>query len=175
MRTLVCILSIAFLASCKSLTPFSQGLYSELDLSEDELKEVQFYLSKDIVLYRTLSESESEITKGKIKMRKGQRVQEIVFKRGTPGVVMFVPRENRFAVSFDAESNEFLMFGPNDKYSKQFTLLGKSWAGRIGEVTYGEKVYSTNSRNALAALMVNVNKFKSTTVNRKTAKGRKVE
>jgi len=174
MRALILLLCIVALSSCKSLTPFTQDLYADLDMSEEELKHVQFYLSKDIILYRALSASEAEVTKGKIKLKKGQKVQEIVIRQGTPGVLMFMPKEDRFAISFESENDDFLMFGPNKKLSQKYTLLGKSWEGRIGEVTYGDQVYQTSTKNALAALMVDLSKFKNTKITRKTAGGRKV-
>ncbi len=175
MKYFLFIASAILLSSCASLTPFTQDLHQELNLSENEIKRVQFYLSDDIVLYRQMDNSNSTIQEGKIKFRKGQKIQEIVFKEGTPGVVIFQPKENRFAVSFDENDDKFLMFGPNKKYYDRYSLLGKDWNRNTGQVTYGNETFYTDSENALTSLMVNVNKVRSVTVDRSSPSGRKVK
>ena len=54
------------LTSCSpTLTPFTQKLYEENKWTNDELKQIQFYISDDIVLRR---KAENGQTFGKIKM-----------------------------------------------------------------------------------------------------------
>lgn len=165
---------VILLSSCGSLTPFTKDLYSDLDLRESTVKKVQFYLSKDLVLYKEIGSDEASIENGKIRLKEGRKVQEIVIRKNTPGVVVFMPKEDRFAVCFDRDDENYLMFGPNDKYNSNFTLLGKEWNKQVGKVTYGGEVYYTSSRNALASLLVNVNKIRKSSVKRKTTLGRKV-
>jgi len=166
--------ALMFLSSCNSLTPFTQDIYTDLDASEEEIKSVQFYLSQDIVLYKTLNTDEAKVEDGKIKLRERQKSQEILIAKGTPGVVVFFPKENRFAVSFDSDADKFLVFGPNKRLDDRYTLLGKEWDDGYGEVTYGGEVYTTSTRNAVASLLVNVNKMNKYTVKRKQAGGRKI-
>lgn len=165
---------VVFLSSCGSLTPFTQDLYSDLNLQESTVKKVQFYLSKDLVLYKEIGSEQASIENGKIRMKEGKKIQEIVIRKNTPGVVIFMPKEDRFAVCFDRDDDNYLMFGPNNRYNSNFTLLGKEWSKQVGKVTYGGEVYYTSSRNALASLLVNVNKIKKSSVKRKTTLGRKV-
>ena len=95
------------LSSCgPTLTPFTQRLYQENDWSEPELKRIQFYLSDNIVLRRQVSGGSSEIIRGEIKIVDGQKVEEIFFRKGTPGVLLFKPKEKRFAVSFEENGEE---------------------------------------------------------------------
>jgi len=175
MKHLFALLSlVVILSSCGSLTPFTEDLYTDLDLHENTVKKVQFYLSKDLVLFKELGENEASVENGRIRLKEGRRVQEIIIKRNTPGVVVFMPKEDRFAVCFDDDDDKFLMFGPNKKYNSNYTLLGKEWNRQYGTVTYGGEVYQTSSRNALASLLVNVNKMRRTSVKRSTSAGRKV-
>lgn len=146
----------------------------DLNLATDEIKSVQFYLSQDIVLYKDIETEEARVENGKIKLKERQKSKEIVIKSGTPGVVIFMPKENRFAVSFDNEDDKFLVFGPNQRLDDRYTLLGKEWSNGYGKVTYGGEVYTTSTRNARAALMVNINKVQNVSVSRKQANGRKV-
>lgn len=69
------VLVIAFLGSCSpSLNYYTKSMHEDYQLSETELKSVQFYLSKNIVLYRELGTHESKITEGKIKIENGRKI-----------------------------------------------------------------------------------------------------
>lgn len=166
---------IGLISSCSpSLNYYTETMHDDYKLSEAELQSVQFYLSQDIVLYRDLGINESKISEGKIKIIDGRKVEEIIFPRETPGVLVFSPKENRFAISFEEGEDSFLMFGPNKKAGGKFVLLAKEWDRRVGKVSYKGKIYKTNSTSAMSALLVDVDKARK--VSRKTKKvgGRKV-
>ena len=179
MQTLVRlgILSSLFLllmSSCNSgLRYFNQGMVNEYRWSSDEIKRIQFYVSQDIVLWRKLQDEDTVIRNGKIRIEDDSRVEEVVIKKNTPGIVLFIPKQNKFAVSFDSDEH-FLMFGPNPKNRNKYVLLAKDWDRRMGKVTYGDYVYNTDSESAFAALMVDIKKAKRVKYNSKTASGRRV-
>lgn len=162
------------LSSCSpTLSPFTQRLYEENDWSESELKRVQFYLSKDIVLRREASRASSRIEEGTIKIRDGQKVEEVVIRSGTPGVLVFMPKENRFAISFE-DDNKFLMFGPNPKAGDRYVLLASDWNNRQGKVSYGDGKYWVDANNGIASLMVDLKRVRNTSVKSRTVDGRKI-
>ncbi len=163
------------ICSCsKRLSYFTEDLYNEYNWSVDELKRVQFYLSEDIVLYRELESESAAIDDGKIKLSNGRKVDEIVFKKGTPGILSFSPRENRFAINFD-DDDRFLMFGPNEKAGGRFVLLAKDWNRRAGKITYGGQVYRTSNSSAFASLLVDLDNVGRTSYRSEKADGRKIE
>ena len=95
-----------FATSCTpTLSPFTERLYDENRWTDDELKRIQFYLSEDLVLRRQAKEGSSEITRGEIKMIDGKRVEEFIIRRNTPGVFLFSPKRDRFAVTFESKDN----------------------------------------------------------------------
>ena len=53
-----------------TLMPFTQKLYEENRWSDAELKNIQFYVSRDIILWREATEGSSKIAQGKIKLVK---------------------------------------------------------------------------------------------------------
>ena len=175
-KYLLLLTMIAFMSSCSPrLTPFTQDLQVENDWSESDLEKIQFYLSKDIVLYRSASSSDAKIEDGKIRMVDGRKVEEVIIEAGTPGVMVFSPKDDRIGVSFDEGSDKkFLMFGPSPKYGDRYVLLAKEWKRRKGEVTYEGKTYYTNKESAYAALMVDLKKYKRTKVKRSSPKGRRI-
>lgn len=165
-----------FLQSCSNkLTPFTKRLQNQFAWTESELERIQFYLSEDIVLRRTLTAGESRITRGKIEVIDGRDVEQIIFKEGTPGILLFSPKQNRMAISFEEGSDTFLMFGPNPQVGGKYVLLAKDWEKRVGQVTYDGKIYNTNAQSALSCLMVDLDKEKRLEYKSKTVEGRKID
>ena len=167
----------ALLISCSaSLTPFTQDLYDKHRWTESELKKIQFYLSEDVLLTRQMTSGESHITGGKIRIENGRRIEEIRIPAYTPGVLLFMPREKRFAVSFESQDNDlYLMFGPNPKMRNRYALLAKEWEGDQGKVHYNGNLYDVDTRSAFASLMVDLKKTWTTEYNSRRAEGRRVE
>lgn len=173
--TPVMVFFLALLVGCgPTYRPFTSNMQDQFQWSESELKRIQFYLSEDVVLRRDLRQGESAIRGGKILIEEGRRVEEILFEKNTPGVLMFMPKENRMAIGFESGNERFLMFGPNPKTSDRYVLLAADWNRSYGKVTYNGKQYRTSSNNAFAGLMVDMNKINKVSVNRRRAKGRTI-
>ena len=172
------VLGFIIFSSCSPrLTPFTQDLYDEYGWSDAELKRIQFYLSDDIILRRGYTSGSSSISSGKIKVINGQKIQETKIKKGTPGVFLFRPKENRFAISFETGKNRYLIFGPSQKNNGKYTLRAAEWdkEKRQGQVTYNGKKYYTPTKSAYATLLVDLKKVGNSSIKSKTAKGRTVK
>lgn len=167
---------MSMLTSCSpSLTPFTQRLQRQYDWSDAELKRIQFYVSKDIVLKREASGGTSEIIAGEIKVIDGRNIDQVVIRKGTPGVLLFQPKENRFAVGFESSSDsKYLIFGPSPRAGERYVLLASQWQRRGGQVTYDGRKYRVDSENAYAALMVDLKKIRKVNVKNRRATGRRV-
>lgn len=173
---LLTLLSMILLSSCgKQLTYFTQNLYDEYNWSESELKQIQFYVSQDIELYRTAEGGNSSIEDGQIKVKSQRKVDQVIIKAGTPGILSFSPKDNRYAICFD-DSGAYLIFGPGKKTRGRYTLRAKEWKerGQGGIVTYNGEEYYTSTENAYAALMVDLRKARKSVVKTKKASGVKV-
>ncbi len=167
---------MTLMASCASLTPFTEELYEENGWSDDELQRIQFYLSKEIVLYRQKKEADSKISDGKIRMKDGRELEEIIIKKRTPGVFEFKKDDSElFVVSFDVDGRH-LTFGSNPKMNGKYTLRAKEWDKRSGrgKVTYGEDEFNVVPGSGYATLMVNLKKMQKVNVKSRKAKGRTV-
>lgn len=167
---------LSLLSSCSSrLTYFTQDLQSRYRWSENELKKIQFYVSRDIVLKRELTGGSTDIVSGKIKIEDGRQIEEVVIRKGTPGAFIFSPKSERFAISFEESDNNYLMFGPSPKYSDRYVVLASDWDRRRGEVTYGGKKWWVSSEAAYAALLVDLRKISKVDKKSRVVKGRKVD
>lgn len=168
--------AITLFASCTPrFTYFTENLYEKQKWSESDIKRIQFYVSKDIVLTRSLSSKDkTQITNGKITIRDGRKVEQVVIKARTPGVVVLMPNEDRFAVSFENEDDAYLMFGPNPKYYDRFALLAQDWEKNSGKIHYKGQLYNVDSDAAYAALMVDLRREGVDKYTTKKATGRTV-
>lgn len=165
-----------FLSSCgPTLRPFTKSMYEEYGWTERDLQNVQFYLSSDIVLKRKASENATSIKDGKIRVKEGRKVEKIILKKGTPGTIVFIPKQNRFAVSFDHDESKYLMFGPSRKVKGRYILLAKDWDRNVGYVTYNNETYYTTSSSAMAHLLVDIKAAAEVKHTRERATGRVVE
>ena len=176
LKFLALIVFTASLFNCSPrLSPFTKDLQDENGWSESDLRKIQFYVSKDIRLYRDFKSGESKIEDGKVRMVNGRKVEEIIIAKGTPGVLALNPKSDRIAISFESEDGgPFLMFGPNPKVGDRYVLLGKEWKKNGGIVTYDGRAYQTDSESAFSALMIDLKKIKKTKVQSRVAKGRKI-
>lgn len=165
---------ISFSSCSKRLTYFTQSISNNNGWTESDLQQIQFYLSEDIKLRRYLGDSDSRITKGKIRVEDGREVEEILFKKGTPGVAIFSPKAERLAVSFEDGVDNYLIFGPNPKSGGRYTLRGKEWNKNSGKVSYDGRSYTTNTGSSYSALLVDLKRAKKVKYSSKTVGGRKV-
>lgn len=163
-------------ACSPKLTPFTQRLQDENKWSESELKSIQFYLSDDLVLSRDVVRGNSEIVSGEIKIVEGRQVEQVYIRKRTPGVILFMPKENRFAVSFDAnDDRRYIIFGPNPKAGSRYTIMASEWDRNNGRVTYEGREWRVSSRNAYTAIMVDLRKMRKVSTRSEKATGRRVE
>jgi hypothetical protein len=164
------------IAACSpTYTYFTQDLYRSQNWSQSDVERIQFYTSRDIVLSRAISAGETAISGGKIEIRDNDRIEKVIIPQGTPGVLVLMPREDRFAISFDKDDDvSYLMFGPNPKLGSRYALLAQSWEKNQGFVHYKGNVYQVDAEYAQAALMVDLKKTGREEYVTKKASGRMV-
>lgn len=168
--------TLTLLMACSpQYTYFTEGLYEKQKWSQADIERIQFYVSKDIVLTRVLNDGETSISEGKIRIKNGQRIERVLIQEGTPGVLVLMPKQNRFAISFESDDEAYLMFGPNPKYYDRYALLAQDWDKTKGKVHYRGNIYTVSSESAFASLMVDMRQFGESQYSRRTLPGRKVE
>ena len=171
----VVLVSGLFLSACSyNLSPYTSHTQAQTNFNEEQLKKVQFYLQGDITLYRDYNNSETQITSGQIKIVNGQKVEQVVIKSGTPGVVIKAESADVFDVSFEQDGS-FLRFGANPDYAGKYTMMAKQWEGSTGIVDYAGKEFKSTPESIYAYLTVNMNKINNSTIDSKQAGGRTID
>jgi len=166
--------TILFSSCGPKLSPLTQRLVDDQNWSEEELKRIQFYLSEDLVLTRELRDGKTEIRNGQVKVIDGREVEQVVFKRNTPGVFVFAPKGQRIAVSFENSDENYLVFGPNPKAGNRYAIRAAEWNRRSGTVTYAGRKWTINSVDAYASLLIPLKRLRNKDVSGKVVGGRKL-
>ncbi len=175
MKKIILFVAIAsVLASCKNLVPYTDSMKTEHGWTTDQLKAIQFYVSDDIILHRELTNGSSEIVHGKIKMVDGRRVDEILIRAHTPGVLTSMPNDEKMLVSFEVGDDHYLSFGVNPKRGNKFVLLASDWTSGRGKVHYAGDEYYTDPGSHFAFLQVDLHKIDNMQLKQHVAKGRKI-
>lgn len=94
-------LSLSSGVGCASYVPFTHELRTEHGLTDDEVRNLQFYVSHGVTLRREIESGGRQVTPGhKLLLVSGKQIEEVVIPAKTPGVAVKVgPRA--IAVSFE--------------------------------------------------------------------------
>jgi len=180
MGRLQVILGLALLATgCATRVPFTQGLRAKYVLTDDQLRNIQYYVSGPLTLRRDLAKGEVNITDGhRIRIVKDRRVEEIKVRPGTPGIAEIVAPHS-LSVSF--EKGNHLDFGRkhtdsdgNVSYQDRYQLYSEEWEYGSGQVTYAGKMYYAVDNSTSVHLTVDLREIKNFKKETRTLRGRRL-
>src|SRR5262245_59467923 len=105
------------------LAPFTREMVVQHNLSEDDVKNRQSYVSHRITLRREIEAGGSQITGShKLLLLSGKTIEEVVIEEETPGVAVAV-QDTSIAVSFEnGTSLEFSTIGQPRRASKKSVI-----------------------------------------------------
>jgi len=166
------ILILFFFSSCKTLVPFTENIRQKNQLTTEDLKHVQFYLSDEVNLVREVSGNQNQVVSGKIKTINNKQIEEVLIPEKTKGVVIDTSTKGNIKVSFSDDEHS-LTFGP-DKKTTRYVILAEAWDGSSGNVHYGGDVYRTRGLSYDACLLVNLKQLLKTHHSVRIEKGRKL-
>lgn len=169
------LIPILFFSACKTYVPFTNQLKTDNRWNESDIKQIQFYLSNTITLHRQLGNSETRIESGVIKTIDGKQVEEVIIKKGTPGVVTNLADKERMAVSFEIDDNHYLTFGSYENREGRYYLMLKDYQkNKWSKVTYVQKEFYTSNESLQAFLQVDMKKILKEERSQRVAGGRKL-
>lgn len=147
--------SLAVTGCAHQRIAFTQGIRTHFSLGNEELKNLQYYVSSDITLQREFRREEGEISKShKLVMKEGGLVEQVLIRAGTPGIATEVG-DTSLAVSFEPGSS--LIFGSSamdQDPERKYKLTAKRWTEDYGEILYDGKVFYAVEGSGLAYLVV---------------------
>jgi len=139
-------------------------------LSDEELKSVQFYVSGKIVLHRDVSSSGKSVTpRGKILLENGVQIEEVLITKGSPGVFVDQDKGRSISVSFEPpveKVESFLKFHAENRASPYYLITQIQ--------RYGPEQFNVQSGLKKAYVEVDADRLDSINASRRTAPGRVV-
>jgi hypothetical protein len=163
---------ISLLASCAKKIPFTNAIRDKYNLTADEIKSIQFYISDDIVLYKKESEGGRNTEEGKLVVKENTSEDRIIIKKGTPCVVTDVVGTNKLVVSFETNDKtlDFESIG-----NSEFRLKAETWTNGRGKITYGDAIYYASQGSGSTYLEFQLKKLKKYKSKDTVVKGRKID
>jgi hypothetical protein len=167
-------MSIAILlivSSCNPTIYFTQDMRNNLNENNLNVKDVQFYVSRKLVLKRNLAYDETKIARGEIKLENGKYVEEIIIPKNTLGVAENFNSKS-IDVAFEQGFNRDLKFVINQDNLYQITAL--SWENDYGKVKYDTLMYFMEPGGDKALLKVKKDNVYNFQKKKRVVKGRSV-
>lgn len=121
--------------------PFSKDLKFRLEHDKADIRKVQFYLDKPLVLRNIGTSAGGAIKQGMITYDNVQDVTEVTIPAYTPGVCERV-RGDSLYISFDAPQNAFVFAAIYA--NEHFMLQGTNWYNGVTDVNYDGKIYKAS-------------------------------
>lgn len=170
------VLVSVFLSSCSEKIYFTQAIRDQYNLTPEEIRGIQFYVSDEVVL-RKGEENENQKTTedGKLIVESGKSIDQLVIKSNTRGGADNVSDTRSMDVGFDDDSGNTLTFGSGRSRNGLYTLQAISWENGRGKVRYGDAFWYAAKGSENAALLFKMKSIKKLRVTEKVAKGRKVK
>src|SRR5687768_10269726 len=98
------LLAATALTGCSAtFVPFTQDLRTRHSLTDDDLHQLQYYVSHEVKLRREVQTLGRDITGGELKLLAGKTIEEIVIEEQTPCVAVAVD-SSTITVSFEEGS-----------------------------------------------------------------------
>lgn len=167
--------SIFFLSSCAEKIYFTQAIRDQYQLTPEEIKGIQFYLSDAVVLRKgEVSENEKSTEDGTLIIQSGRSIDQLTFKPNTKGGVEQVYDNKGLTVAFEEGAGNFLVFSSAKNRNGLYTLQALSWDDGRGKLNYGNAIWYAARGSEQAALLFKMKSIRKLRVNEKVAKGRTV-
>ncbi len=152
--------------------PFTRELIFTYSLSEDDVKHLQFYVSKEILLRRELSKGEANIAKGKLIVDNGKEVDEVEVPQFAPGIADAAEFNtddiDYIDVRFEEGASVIEFIARDAKPRDSFGLMFHT---ETHSVPFGDREYQPMHDSLHAILLVDRDVLSNLQSNRRVLKG----
>ncbi len=154
---------------------FLSQMITDYSLNQEDLKNIQFYTSHDIILYKQDSVNNISISKGTLLVNKLSNSKEIVIKAMTP--CLFI-RGNNKEITVEFDNNVILNFVKQsckcNLSDKKYYFGAQKWIDNIGIVKVNGVLYKALGTSGQAYLTFDKKSLKNSTSESLTLKGKRI-
>ena len=170
------LLSAILMTSCATRVPFTDEIKKDFNLTESNLKQVQFYTSRTIILER---DDQKEVTAttgkdGELVASKESMSERIVIPANRPCIFEKMDEDGSINIRFEMGAGRVLKFKQRPNVATGRFYLHADWKDGKGELDYGGAVYYAVSGSSSAYLIVKLKQWQKNKRNDRTVKGMKV-
>ena len=175
LHSLLAVLLLSIIVSCSPKVPFKQETREKFNLTETELRSLQFYTSGEIRLLRgERSQTEARTADGELKVESGSQVEEVLIPKGTPGIIEKIIDGNTIQVSFEEGPQKYLTFSDVANRKGPYYLQTASYKNNRRQVQYDGKMYVTSLASSSVYLLFKMKHLKSFKKDQRVVKGQKL-
>jgi hypothetical protein len=172
---LIAVIVTLALASCSPKIQFTQAVKEQNQLTDDEMKKLQFYTSGDIVLQRNQKDdSGKETDDGELVLTSGSSVDQVIIPAGTPGIVVGAKGNNAMLVRFEPGEGKYLVFGDLNNRKGPYQLIPEGEKGGKKYVTYAGNKYSLSGTSEYVSLTFKMKRLNKVRKDERVVKGMKL-
>jgi len=154
---------------------FSKLLKARIEHDNIDIKKIQFYVDRKLILRRLMGTEKGTVKSGIILFDNGQYINEVVIPAYTPGVCEKVDGDN-LMISFDVPGKDIAFGALYD--NNNFILVGTNWHMGMVDVLYDNSTYQVQCGSCSSAGDAKLVVRKNQTYNKENAAkvlaGRKV-
>lgn len=163
--------------SCSQRVAYTNTLKDDYDLTPLTMKRLQFYTSSQIILQRSTSKGNQQISAdGKLVVNERKQEDRIIINPSTKCVFEKDGEKGEVFIRFEVGTGKTLKFAARQNQADGKYYLVADWkAGKGGEVEYGNEVFYANTSSGNSFLMVSIQKLKRTQRKDRVVKGVKVK
>ena len=139
--------------SCATYEPFTEPMLKEFKLDTKNIKNVQFYLSAEILMYK-IEDEQPKGKQGSVFVKDvGGLSEKTRIKAHTPCIVERIDKDGFFYVRFEEGANKTLKFKRND--NNRYYLVTEFINNRH-QLEYGNELYYVTNPSLISFIMVQV-------------------
>lgn len=170
------IIALIAMTSCATKVPYTKKIKDEFGLNENNLKQVQFYTSRTIILERD-DEKKVIATTGKdgeLVASREEFSERIVIPANRPCIFESIEADGSVNIRFELGAGRTLKFTQRPNIATDRFYLHADWKQGRGELDYGGAVYYAVSGSSAAYLVVKLKQWQKKKRKDRVVKGMKV-
>jgi hypothetical protein len=170
------ILGVFLMTACGTKVPYTDKLKEEYDLTENNMKKVQFYTSTTIILQKSkTSGGQGTTADGTLVTTSNSQEDRVIIPVNTKCIFDKFGENQEVFIRFETGVGKTLKYALRQNQSNGKYYLVANWkAEKGGEVSYGNETYYATSESGNSYLMVVVKKLNRNKRKDRVVKGIKV-
>lgn len=153
------LLAFFLVTACATYEPFTEPMLKEFKLDTKNIKNVQFYLSAEIIMFK-IEEGHALGKQGSVFVQnKGGLTQKVIIRRNAPCIIERIDNEGFFYLRFEEGANKTLKFRRDVNNNRYY--LHTEFINNRHQLEYGNELYYVTNPSLISFIMAQVKSVKN--------------